>query len=386
MKHDSSISICKGLAIILMVIGHAEAPGAISAFIYEFHMPLFFITAGYFFNLKYLNDEATFVKRRFKGLYVPFVKWALFFLIIHNWMFKWGILNEKYGNFQGGVTHPYSWHQLQQNFWNIITAMGGYDEFLAGAFWFFRALLVASILFLVLFQLGVTADKSFCRLFNKTWRDCQESSSTALRIGGSIVVVLFLVMVWKSSEQLRMISLVQGGDRDLMGCMFFGIGFLLRYVLHRIPQTWWLTLAYASVVVAGATWFTASMTFRISLHHVLALPVPALLGFLMTYNVSVVINRHESLLKRFLVYCGDNTLCVFVFHIVAFKVVSLIKIWYYGLDWLQIGCHMVIHEHSQEDLFWILYSIAGVGIPLSVNYLYSNLRSRVCRNHTIHRI
>ncbi|MFW5526142.1 MAG: hypothetical protein ACOCOW_03795 [Prevotella sp.] len=183
-----------------------------------------------------------------------------------------------------------------------------------------------------------------------------------------------------------MITLVQGGDRDLMGCMFLGIGFLLRYVLHRIPQTWWLTLAYASVVVAGATWFTASMTFRISLHHVLALPVPALLGFLMTYNVSVVINRHESLLKRFLVYCGDNTLCVFVFHIVAFKVVSLIKIWYYGLDWLQIGCHMVIHEHSQEDLFWILYSIAGVGIPLSVNYLYSNLRSRVCRNHTIHRI
>ena len=127
MKHDSSISICKGLAIILMVIGHAEAPGAISAFIYEFHMPLFFITAGYFFNLKYLNDEATFVKRRLKGLYVPFVKWALFFLIIHNLMFKWGILNEKYGNFQGGVTHPYSWHQLQQNFWNIITAMGGYD-------------------------------------------------------------------------------------------------------------------------------------------------------------------------------------------------------------------------------------------------------------------
>ena len=30
MKRDSSISICKGLAIILMVIGHAEAPGALS--------------------------------------------------------------------------------------------------------------------------------------------------------------------------------------------------------------------------------------------------------------------------------------------------------------------------------------------------------------------
>lgn len=383
MKRDSSISICKGLAIILMVIGHAEAPGALSAFIYEFHMPLFFITAGYFFNLKYLNDEATFVKRRLKGLYVPFVKWALFFLVIHNLMFKWGILNEKYGNFQGGVTHPFSWHQLQQNFWNIITSMGGYDEFLAGAFWFFRALLVASILFLVLYKLGVLADKKLCRLFNKSWSDCQASPATALRIGSGIVVVLFLVMIWKSSEQLRIITLVQGGDRDLMGCMFFGIGFLLRYGLKRIPQSWWLTLAYAAVVAAGAKWFTASMTFRISLHHVLALPVPALLGFLMTYNISTLINRRDNVLKRFLVYCGDNTLCVFVFHIVAFKVVSLIKIWYYGLDWLQIGCHMVIHEHSQEDLFWIFYSIVGVGLPLGVNYLYHKLRTRVCRNASI---
>ena len=39
MKRDSSISICKGLAIILMVIGHAEAPGALSAFILQSQIP-----------------------------------------------------------------------------------------------------------------------------------------------------------------------------------------------------------------------------------------------------------------------------------------------------------------------------------------------------------
>ena len=58
MKRDTTISICKGIAIILMVIAHAEAPGWLCKFIFEFHMPLFFITAGYFFSLKYLNDEA----------------------------------------------------------------------------------------------------------------------------------------------------------------------------------------------------------------------------------------------------------------------------------------------------------------------------------------
>ena len=181
MRHDDSISICKGLAIILMVVGHAEAPSALTGFIYEFHMPLFFITAGYFFNLKYLNDEATFVKRRLRGLYVPFVKWSLFFLAIHNLMFQLGILNECYGNSAGGVTHPYTWHQIQQNAWSIVFSMGGYDEFLAGAFWFFRALLVASILFLAAYKLaaagGVAAntiirahlqascDARGCRLF-----------------------------------------------------------------------------------------------------------------------------------------------------------------------------------------------------------------------------
>ena len=145
MKRDTTISVCKGIAIILMVIAHAEAPGRLCRFIFEFHMPLFFITAGYFFSLKYLNDEATFVKKRVKGLYWPFVKWSVFFLIIHNWMFDIGILNEQYGNEAGGVTHPYTWHQIQQNLWNIVTAMGGYDQFLCGAFWFFRGLFVASL-------------------------------------------------------------------------------------------------------------------------------------------------------------------------------------------------------------------------------------------------
>ena len=138
MKRDTTISICKGIAIILMVIAHAEAPGWLCKFIFEFHMPLFFITAGYFFSLKYLNDEATFVWKRVKGLYWPFVKWSVFFLVIHNWMFDLGVLNEQYGNEAGGVLHPYSWHQMQQNLWNIVTAMGGYDAFLCGAFWFFR--------------------------------------------------------------------------------------------------------------------------------------------------------------------------------------------------------------------------------------------------------
>ena len=103
-----TISIVKGIGIILMVVGHAEAPWFITNFIYTFHMPLFFIAAGYFFSRKYLSDPWTFISRRVKGLYVPFVTWAVIFLLLHNLWFRIGLLNEVYGNATGGVTHPYT--------------------------------------------------------------------------------------------------------------------------------------------------------------------------------------------------------------------------------------------------------------------------------------
>ena len=368
MNRDTVISIAKGIAIILMVVAHAEAPGWLCKFIFEFHMPLFFITAGYFFSLKYLNDEATFVKKRVKGLYWPFVKWSVFFLIIHNWMFDIGILNERFGNETGGVTHPYTWHQIQKNLWHIFTAMGGYDQFLCGAFWFFRGLFVASILYLIIYKvvLHVLPEK-------------RANAAPYL-----ICIIMLLLCAWKTYEGLKIVTLVQGGYRDLMGCFFFGCGFIFRQYASQYRQfivrhyaALWTTILFAVIVFLFSKYLTANMNWRSTFVQFLSLPIPALLGFLMTYNISLWLDRHEGRLKRFLVYTGDNTLNIFIFHIVAYKVVSLLKIWYYGLDIRQIGCHMVIHEYSQQDLFWILYTIAGVGLPLGCTWLSRKIKERV---------
>ena len=374
MNRNTVISISKGIAIILMVIAHAEAPGWLCKFIFEFHMPLFFITAGYFFSLKYLNDEATFVKKRVKGLYLPFVKWSVIFLALHNLMFKIGILNEAYGNEMGGVTHPYSWHQIQQNLWNIVTAMGGYDQFLCGAFWFFRGLFVASILYLIIYKVLDSAIKP------ARWKKA---------IPYLICLIMLLLCGWKTYEGLKVITLVQGGYRDMMGCFFFGVGFIFRQyaesyqaLIKRYYAIIWTTIVFGIVVYLFSYYLTANMNWRSSYTQFLSLPVPALLGFLMTYNISMLLDKKDNWLKRFLVYTGDHTLNIFIFHIVAYKVVSLIKIWYYGLDIQQIGCHMVIHEHSQEDAFWVLYTIAGVGIPLFVTWIVERWKLKRQSNQT----
>ncbi len=358
MQRNTAVSISKGIAIILMVMGHASCPGRLCSFIYEFHMPLFFFFAGFFFSTKYLNDEATFVKRRIKGLYVPFVKWSVVFLLLHNVFFKVGILNEQYGNAAGGVTHPYSWHVIQQRLWSIVTSMGSYDEFIAGAFWFFRALLVASILYLVLFK-----------LFSHIALRCGKSASTNV-IASLVCAATLLLAAWQTGEGLRITTLVQGGYRDILGTFFFGCGFLFSRYKGSYKATWWNTALFFIATLLFSLYASSGMVWRTSLENFLKLPVPAICGTLMVYNISLWIDKKDGLARRFLVYCGNNTLPILVFHILSFKLVSLVKIWIYGLDYLQVGSHLVVHVNESTDGFWVLYTIVGVGLPLAWTYAY----------------
>ena len=365
-KRNTVISIAKAIGIILMVIGHAESPDVLHRFLYEFHMPLFFAAAGYFFSLRYLDDEMTFIKKRFKGLYWPFVKWSVIFLLLHNLMFDIGILNEVYGNEQGGVTHPYTWRQTEQCLWNIVTAMGGYDQFLNGAFWFFRGLLVASILYLIIYKLVDRLYSSY-----RNYRDYRDNRTCPTPY--IVCLLLLLLCAWKTYEGLKVITLVQGGYRELMGAFFFGCGYIFRQWEERYLVKWWTTLLFAVIVWWFSQHLWANMNWRSTFEQFLSLPFPAICGCLMVYNISTWIDKHEGIIKRFLVFCGDNTLSIFVFHILSFKLVSLLKIWYYRLDPQQIGCHMVIHEHAKEDCFWILYTIAGVGVPLLMTWGWRRL-------------
>ena len=76
-QRNNAISIAKGFAIIFVVMAHADMPGMLNRAIYLFHMPLFFITAGYFFKHETVENPWPFIVKRFKGLYVPFVKWSI---------------------------------------------------------------------------------------------------------------------------------------------------------------------------------------------------------------------------------------------------------------------------------------------------------------------
>lgn len=357
---NRTIDIGKGIAIILMVIGHCETPSWMVSWVYLFHMPLFFMAAGYFFTRKNLEQPWQFVTKRFKGLYVPFVKWSVFFLLIHNMLFKIGILNEQYGNWEGGVTHPYTLRQGLQRLVSIVFAMGGYDEFLAGAFWFFRALLITSILFLALYLL--LDDKAKWLRGNRAV---------------AVIAVLALGFAWlKIGNGLKVVSVVQGGIREAWGVFFFAAGVLFKRFEQQVSGKWWLALLCCAVTVIGAHEHWAGMNLTPKVKDVLTLPLTGVAGFIMVHYVGSLLDRHGRQVATFLAHCGKMSLYIFIFHISAFKVASLVKIWYYGLDFAQVGSHMIIHEHL-DDAFWVLYTIMGVGLPLLWMKVYRSITQRL---------
>jgi len=347
MQRNAVISIAKGIAIILMVAGHAEGPELMTNFIYTFHMPLFFITAGYFFTPRHAAEPWEFCRRRVKGLYIPFLKWSIVFLLLHNLFFSVGLLNEQYGNWTGGVTHPYDWHAFSSRLLSIVTSMSGYDEFLAGAFWFFRGLLLASVIFLVIYRL--------------IDRHTRMHGAAAAAI---VCLAALAFNAFRIANGLKISVIPNGGLREIWGVFFFGIGMIFRNIEPRLKLGWPVGLASFFLLCIAAVMHLSGMNNVGRLRDLWSLPITGSIGFVMVYIVSKTINSHQGKIRDLLVFLGENTLYIFVFHIISFKVVSALKILYYDLDTAQIGCHMVIH-YNHTDFFWVLYTIAGVGIPVA---------------------
>lgn len=350
---STTFSILKALAIILVVLAHAAAPTYLSRFAYMVGVPAFFVLSGFFFRWDNLERPSEFIVRRIKRLYIPFIKWGIILLLLHNWFFQIGFLSEIYGNAKGGVTHPYDWIQSAQHLWSMVFNMSGYDPFLAGAFWFFRSLLLANIVFLLLLK----ASRKFSFL-----------KSPILQTT-SVVALAFLLALWQSGMGLHITGVAQGGYRELMGIVLMGIGFLLRQV-EDSPQTgiWKNSIVMFAVslivLLVLVSVYPVSMAAKpASMLSVLLLALAGTASFVCLRATAQLIEKYSSKYSKHLQFIGENTLYILLFHLIAFKLVSMIKVSVYGLDWEMIGGHPVV-QHEVGDYFWILYAIVGVYIPL----------------------
>ena len=93
-----------------------------------FHMAFFFMMSGYFFSDKNLDNPKAFIWKRITGLWVPFVKWGLIFVLLHNIFLKLQLLPPYENNV----------YSIREAMWKGLTTIPRFipTEDMMGPYWF----------------------------------------------------------------------------------------------------------------------------------------------------------------------------------------------------------------------------------------------------------
>lgn len=140
------LDFAKGVAIILVVLGHVSS-GNLQKFIFIFHMPFFFVTAGFLLNLKKWSGAENFkpfVEKLFRRLLVPY------YLAEILWYPIWFVICNK----TGYLNNLWAWCEIDSftAFEVIFISNGASQSLVLGQLWFLPVLFFSEIIFVWLFN------------------------------------------------------------------------------------------------------------------------------------------------------------------------------------------------------------------------------------------
>lgn len=350
-SRNNYISIAKAIGIILMVVGHSGCPSAVGRFIYLFHMPLFFVCSGYFF--KEIKNETTlvaFYKKKFIGLYIPYLKWSVLFLLLHNLFLYLNIYNSLSKSYQ------YQLEDFVIKFLKII-AMTDY-ELLLRPFWFVKELLLSSLLVATISYItsGFHQKKKTEFIFP---------------------IIVFLAIITKL---LRPVPII--GDISILfsSVAFFYTGILFNIFKDRIRFTYSILIISFISVYIGSIYFIGSIDMRYTTKsNIIPYYFLSISGIIMTFCVSKKLETTN--INKTLYYIGNNTIYILVLNLLALKLGNLIKIWIYDMPIEKLSSYTVIADHNSS--FWIIYSIIGIISPLLVEQFYKKLKKAINNLYSI---
>ncbi len=323
-----------------MVTGHCSQFKPLSHFIYVFHMPLFFAVAGYCFKTAYCKAPFKFLQRRVKGLWWPFVKWNLIFLLLHNLFYDLGIYESRYS--------------LSQTLKQAAMTLGLWgQEQMLGGFWFFGGLFFASLISWAV--LRVTQ----CRL-----------QYVAVCIAFMLMTTILLNLFLPDNFPAQRVS------QYFRFATYFLSGFILKglHDRHGSPRSRILPISVICLLLVGvvSVYFPGEIidtsTWKLPFRY-----IGAIAGII---GVLILSSRIKSThLRRFLTFCGESTILILVWHFLSFKILTYILINIYGLpaeELLEFPVHKTLAAY-----YWPLYMAVGISIPLLLQLSYNTIRNKV---------
>lgn len=357
MKRDRVIDICRGLAMIAVVLGHCGFP--FTHELYTFHVPIFFVISGYLYFLKVdsLKELGGRIFQKFKRLYIPFVLFSSLFVITLNPSIKFFLYpTEDIINQYPDIAHTSIYQTLDTNdliysLLKVFAFSGGTN--LSGAMWFLRVLFFA----LLIFELEHYLFKR-CRALIHLVTVCN--------------VVFFIIGYWLCKHN---ISLPLGLDVVATVMIFLSLGEEVRQMLrNQNTEKLNLIVLIGACIISCGTVFLCSKYEDVNIgvnqfNSPVVLLISTLCGFIFVYSLSLLILRSKC--SRIFELVGKHTIAILGWHFLAFKVVNVFVAYLKGLPVQYISSFPTI-----AGACWIYYAAAGIILPLFIVSIYSFVRNK----------
>lgn len=348
---NTTISHLKAFCIMMVVLGHCNCSiEYVMQFLGMFRMPLFFFVSGYCFKKSSLDNPGRYFYRRFKGVYWPFVKWCLVFMLLHNIFIHIELYNAETPRY-GFIDY------ISQSFYIIGHMLE--TEQLMGAYWFLAALFAGSIMSWVIMKLIPKIEV------------------------GAIVALLIAIVFNSVQDYLPLdnpIFKFIPFSYILISARTFQVAFLIIaghwFADKKIKAFGWITILFITIITFVGSFYwrinTGLMFFENS--RFIPYQVTGVLFTWCLYSFFSHWKETESFLFKTMTYIGRNTLTVLTWHFISFKLVSLLIIAIYGLPYDSLSEFPVIHEYAAKG-WWLAYFSVSMLICCGIAYCNKWIKS-----------
>lgn len=288
--------IAKGWGIAAIVLGHTGYFAG--AFVYLFHLALFFFITGYFYSEeKYGDAPFLYFGTRLAGTWPRYVFYTLFFVLLHNFFVTSGI----YAG-QGIYNHS----QMLASWMGSIAF--NCPEQMQNALWFVPVWLISSGLFAGAVWFGRSASARFSCPRLRLW------------IIGFVVLCLGLIGVFLNE---RKYSLLYNMQTSFLVVPIYFAAWMMRCFIHdfRRYATWPGCILSAILLhLVNSRLYIFIDLASMSIPGILYYPI-SFLGIYFALSLSAFTERLKPL-ARFMAFLGRHSFDIMAIHFALFKFID----------------------------------------------------------------
>ena len=355
-NRNDSIDIIKAIGIILMVWGHTWP--FCRNFIYTFHMAIFFIASGFCYSKKIdsYRKLVTYIKKKIKSLYIPFIICNGLFLLLYKVFFFLGLFTDNPSFILATYNYPVEQHLYTSLSLFIIIKKTIQILLFVGTTEFGTATWFLASLFLIL-----------------VFHSIANFIIHKIQINKLVIYIVFLIIFSALSQYINNINPSIIFLVKCFPCSYsaFLLGILLQKLQYERINSWWIGVLSLIILILCSNSEIELSAGKIG--NVLIYYIASLCGWFFLNSISHIILKSQVLTKC-MVYVGQNTLPILCLHVLCFKFVSYIYICVNNMPMYFLASFHIIFSVNG---FWkFMYVLCGVFIPLLLYEIYCFIKKK----------